>query len=77
MTAPQHAFAKLPQKKGSGGLPDWEAKGDNLPTSTTALLRKIETALLVKGVAIFREPSPGARIALTNSDLQELPPSDS
>jgi DNA-binding XRE family transcriptional regulator len=54
----------------------WEAKGDNLPTSTTAFLRKIEAALLVKGVAIFRKPSPGARIVTTNSDFQKLPTND-
>jgi hypothetical protein len=41
----------------------WEAKGDGPPTSTASVLREIESALLRHGVVIFREPTPGARIA--------------
>jgi transcriptional regulator with XRE-family HTH domain len=43
----------------------WEAKGDDRPTSTTSILQKIEAALLANGVVVFREPSPGARIVIS------------
>jgi transcriptional regulator with XRE-family HTH domain len=40
----------------------WEGKGDALPTCVSGTLERIEAALRAHGVAVFAEPSPGARI---------------
>jgi hypothetical protein len=40
----------------------WEGKGDGLPTCVPDTLRRIEAALRAHGVAVFVQPSPGARI---------------
>jgi hypothetical protein len=40
----------------------WEARGDKLPTCVPDTLRRIEAALRAHGVAVFVQPSPGARI---------------
>jgi transcriptional regulator with XRE-family HTH domain len=41
----------------------WEARGDDPPTTTPSSLAKIEAALGRNGVAVFRDPTPGARLA--------------
>jgi len=41
----------------------WEAQGDDPPTSIPSSLAKIEAALERNGVAVFSDPSPGARLA--------------
>jgi transcriptional regulator with XRE-family HTH domain len=40
----------------------WEARGNRQPTSTSSTLARIEAALLRSGVAVFRDPTPGARL---------------
>jgi len=41
----------------------WESRGDDPPTTTPSSLAKIEAALGRNGVAVFRDPTPGARLA--------------
>jgi transcriptional regulator with XRE-family HTH domain len=41
----------------------WEAQGDNPPTSTPSSLAKIEAVLGRNGVVVFRDPTPGIRLA--------------
>ena|SRR6516164_135337 len=40
----------------------WEARDDNPPTTVPSSLEKIEAALARNGVAVFRDPTPGARL---------------
>ena len=41
----------------------WEAQGDDPPSTTPSSLAKIEAALGRNGVAVFRDPTPGTRLA--------------
>jgi DNA-binding XRE family transcriptional regulator len=41
----------------------WEARGDDPPTTVTQSLARIEAALGRNGVLVFRDPTPGARMA--------------
>jgi transcriptional regulator with XRE-family HTH domain len=41
----------------------WESRGENPPTSVPSTLEKIGAALEAQGVVVFREPTPGVRIA--------------
>jgi DNA-binding XRE family transcriptional regulator len=41
----------------------WEARGDDPPTTVGSSLAKIEAALGRNGVVVFRDPTPGARLA--------------
>jgi hypothetical protein len=49
----------------------WELKETKAPTTTTHLLKKAEAVLRDRGVIIFSEPTPGARLA--TSDRVKLP----
>ena len=41
----------------------WELKEHRAPTSTISLLEKVEAVLRDRGVIIFSQPTPGARLA--------------
>jgi hypothetical protein len=41
----------------------WEAHGDRYPTETQSTLDAIVAALARHGVTVFRDPTPGARLA--------------
>jgi DNA-binding XRE family transcriptional regulator len=45
----------------------WEAHGDGPPTSTQSTLDAITAALERHGVVVFRDPTPGARLATTGT----------
>ena len=80
ITAPQLGCAKLPQKRESvvtNGRRYWEAKGDNLPTAQRHFYgRSRPPHYSSMAWRFFGNRHRAPESPPTNSDLQELPPSD-